>query len=497
MESNLITMLNELDAKDYDFTIKVRVIRMWRNVNKKNPKDSYSIEMIVVDEQGTRMHATCQNVIGSVVRCFDTAKKVGFHGMECKRRTMQIEDPEGNSIYVTLFDEYEEQFSKYTSENKDVTTIVIILQCSKKVLRKVITIPKGDGSDEFEEQNVFECLTPKCAQEVVSAEPRIKLGIRGGYNRLLPDEFYDLMDKKYAFKIEITDFNLKTGKQVYTIAKMTDDSSIIGELEIFFTSNEVDDYASMNAMSVDVQSQETDVVSFCGDNGTPISDLDKNPGKRPCLNEKKDTFKADNELKRSLCHIYDVDEEVSFSATKARPTGAGNVKRKSMLIDNATPIVFDKENVTTHISIPYPNHGVQFIDRNRDMRSPLSNITIDMSTFNGNRITNESDNLHCYNHSKVLSNSNTSTFTPISASSTRPSRTRKLKRNTLNIPPFPNMDLTLQEEVIDGQIIKNNFAAISKGECDIGSSSSSCLYSRVSEAWIATCSCVFVYAPRP
>ncbi|KAI3705579.1 hypothetical protein L1987_75818 [Smallanthus sonchifolius] len=529
MESNLITMLNELDAKDYDFTIKVRVIRMWRNVNKKNPKDSYSIEMIVVDEQGTRMHATCQSkwfsvfekffeqgaclkiqcptlgsnfanfkfidnphklcifnktkivkcddlfgsfygfrfthftsikdksapenetidVIGSVVRCFDTAKKVGFHGMECKRRTMQIEDPEGNSIYVTLFDEYEEQFSKYTSENKDVTTIVIILQfgrlqwfggkpyvfntykvtrlfvnddideinlfkkrCSKKVLRKVITIPKGDGSDEFEEQNVFECLTPKCAQEAVSAEPRIKLGIRvqdatgmisltlfdgeanrifrkstkeflekyleGGYNRLLPDEFYDLMDKKYAFKIEITDFNLKTGKQVYTIAKMTDDSSIIGELEIFFTSNEVDDYASMNAMSVDVQSQETDVVSFCGDNGTPISDLDKNPGKRPCLNEKKDTFKADNELKRSLCHIYDVDEEVSFSATKARPTGAGNVKRKSMLIDNATPIVFDKENVTTHISIPYPNHGVQFIDRNRDMRSPLSNITIDL-----------------------------------------------------------------------------------------------------------------------
>ncbi|KAI3687642.1 hypothetical protein L1987_81342 [Smallanthus sonchifolius] len=443
-----------------------------------------------------KLHLIHQDVIGSVVRCFDTAKKVGFHGMECKRRTMQIEDPEGNSIYVTLFDEYEEQFSKYTSENKDVTTIVIILQCSKKVLRKVITIPKGDGSDEFEEQNVFEYLTPKCAQEAVSAEPRIKLGIRvqdatgmisltlfdgeanrifrkstkeflekyleGGYNRLLPDEFYDLMDKKYAFKIEITDFNLKTGKQVYTIAKMTDDSSIIGELEIFFTSNEVDDYASMNAMSVDVQSQETDVVSFCGDNGTPISDLDKNPGKRPCLNEKKDTFKADNELKRSLCHIYDVDEEVSFSATKARPTGAGNVKRKSMLIDNATPIVFDKENVTTHISIPYPNHGVQFIDRNRDMRSPLSNITIDMSTFNGNRITNESDILHCYNHSKVLSNSNTSTFTPISASSTRPSRTRKLKRNTLNIPPFPNMDLTLQEEVIDGQIIKNNFAAISK-----------------------------------
>ncbi|KAI3821177.1 hypothetical protein L1987_08736 [Smallanthus sonchifolius] len=545
MKSNLITMLNELDAKDYDFTIKVRVIRMWRNVNKKNPKDSYSIEMIVVDEQGTRMHATCQNVIGSVVRCFDTAKKVGFHGMECKRRTMQIEDPEGNSIYVTLFDEYEEQFSKYTSENKDVTTIVIILQfgrlqwfggkpyvsntykvtrlfvnddideinlfkkrCSKKVLRKVITIPKGDGSDEFEEQNVFECLTPKCAQEAVSAEPRIKLGIRvqdatgmisltlfdgeanrifrkstkeflekyleGGYNRLLPDEFYDLMDKKYAFKIEITDFNLKTGKQVYTIAKMTDDSSIIGELEIFFTSNEVDDYASMNAMSVDVQSQETDVVSFCGDNGTPISDLDKNPGKRPCLNEKKDTFKADNELKRSLCHIYDVDEEVSFSAMKARPTGAGNVKRKSMLIDNATPIVFDKENVTTHISIPYPNHGVQFIDRNRDMRSPLSNITIDMSTFNGNRITNESDILHCYNHSKVLSNSNTSTFTPISASSTRPSRTRKLKRNTLNIPPFPNMDLTLQEEVIDGQIIKNNFAAISKDYLDHGEQSVIC-----------------------
>ncbi|KAI3797442.1 hypothetical protein L1987_32699 [Smallanthus sonchifolius] len=386
--------------------------------------------MIVVDEQDkSAPENETIDVIGSVVRCFDTAKKVGFHGMECKRRTMQIEDPEGNSIYVTLFDEYEEQFSKYTSENKDVTTIV------KSVI------------DEFEEQNVFECLTPKCAQEAVSAEPRIKLGIR-------------VQDATGMISLTLFD-----GEANRIFRKSSKEF-----LEKYL---EVDDYASMNAMSVDLQSQETDVVSFCGDNGTPISDLDKNPGKRPCLNEKKDTFKADNELKRSLCHIYDVDEEVSFSATKARPigvqgipfsnAGAGNVKRKSMLIDNATPIVFDKENVTTHISIPYPNHGVQFIDRNRDMRSPLSNITIDMSTFNGNRITNESDILHCYNHSKVPSNSNTSTLTPISASSTRPSRTRKLKRNTLNIPPFPNMDLTLQEEVIDGQIIKNNFAAISKG----------------------------------
>ncbi|KAL8267806.1 hypothetical protein R6Q59_001604 [Mikania micrantha] len=70
MAETMITMLNNLDAKVHDFTIKVRIIRLWRQPCKQNANETYSIEMIVVDEQGTRMHATCSSKWFSVYENF-------------------------------------------------------------------------------------------------------------------------------------------------------------------------------------------------------------------------------------------------------------------------------------------------------------------------------------------------------------------------------------------------------------------------------------------
>ncbi|KAL8245880.1 hypothetical protein R6Q59_007096 [Mikania micrantha] len=150
-------------------------------------------------------------------------------------------------------------------------------KCNKKVNKEVIRTKKDEGSDDFEEKKVLTCKTPKCAGEAISTTQRFKLHIQvqdptgitsftifdgeatrifkktakeilekyleGGYNKSLLDEFDDLVDKKYRFKIDITNYNLAN-------------------------------YASLNGMPADLSSQEMD-DSCTADNVTPISKLNE------------------------------------------------------------------------------------------------------------------------------------------------------------------------------------------------------------------------------
>ncbi|KAJ0825955.1 putative nucleic acid-binding protein [Helianthus annuus] len=44
-------MLRAVDAFQENFTVKVRVIRIWDHPDKRNPKDIYSMDMILIDEE--------------------------------------------------------------------------------------------------------------------------------------------------------------------------------------------------------------------------------------------------------------------------------------------------------------------------------------------------------------------------------------------------------------------------------------------------------------
>ncbi|KAJ0879381.1 putative nucleic acid-binding protein [Helianthus annuus] len=57
MELGNITYLKDLDLARRDYTVKVRVLRLWKQPMYNNPDQFYSIEMIVVDEEGTTMQA--------------------------------------------------------------------------------------------------------------------------------------------------------------------------------------------------------------------------------------------------------------------------------------------------------------------------------------------------------------------------------------------------------------------------------------------------------
>ncbi|KAL8266249.1 hypothetical protein R6Q59_003593 [Mikania micrantha] len=52
-----ITMLNHLDVSIDDYIIKVRILRKWRQSDRKIPNEDYSIEMILIDEEGNKIQA--------------------------------------------------------------------------------------------------------------------------------------------------------------------------------------------------------------------------------------------------------------------------------------------------------------------------------------------------------------------------------------------------------------------------------------------------------
>ncbi|XP_076954483.1 replication protein A 70 kDa DNA-binding subunit A-like [Bidens hawaiensis] len=58
MEPKNLIKLRELDATKTNYAIKVRVVRLWRKPNNKNPNEIWSIEMIIMDEEGTKMQAS-------------------------------------------------------------------------------------------------------------------------------------------------------------------------------------------------------------------------------------------------------------------------------------------------------------------------------------------------------------------------------------------------------------------------------------------------------
>ncbi|KAJ0492865.1 putative DNA helicase, nucleic acid-binding, P-loop containing nucleoside triphosphate hydrolase [Helianthus annuus] len=54
-----ITFLKDLHPSRLDFTIKIRVLRARNRMSFKNENEIYALEMLVVDEEGTRRQMTC------------------------------------------------------------------------------------------------------------------------------------------------------------------------------------------------------------------------------------------------------------------------------------------------------------------------------------------------------------------------------------------------------------------------------------------------------
>ncbi|XP_024964348.1 uncharacterized protein LOC112504629 [Cynara cardunculus var. scolymus] len=168
MVVNNITFLEDLDIQKDDFTVKVRIVRLWKQPVFKNSDEIYSIEMILMDEQGTKIqanflkkwvpkfrnllqegaavfiknpiiarHATKYklidntnklNVNGEIIACETMVTLSDNNGKAKRRMQVEMQDLEGIKMQVTLWDAFAQELNDYGSTNKDKGIVILVIQ---------------------------------------------------------------------------------------------------------------------------------------------------------------------------------------------------------------------------------------------------------------------------------------------------------------------------------------------------------------------------------
>ncbi|XP_024978977.1 replication protein A 70 kDa DNA-binding subunit A-like [Cynara cardunculus var. scolymus] len=230
-------------------------------------------------------------------------------------------------------------------------------RCNRKVRPTYIISDKDDDSGMKEERESFDCTTDRCRGKQTEVLPKFRISLRvqgdtgivsltlfdreankvlkntatelyekdrkSGDVDMFPNELDVLLDRRFAIKIDITDYNIKNSCFIYDISKLTDDDDILSELELKCPSQYVlispAELESENLHSTDFSSQEKlkDVVSYTGENATP-SDAHKSTADSPDSEEKLCERRLSKRVERKQLFesLYDADEEGKGSATK-------------------------------------------------------------------------------------------------------------------------------------------------------------------------------------
>ncbi|XP_024986560.1 uncharacterized protein LOC112521801 [Cynara cardunculus var. scolymus] len=412
-----IRFIQDLDIHKTDLTVKSRIIQLSNQPVFKNPDEIYSMEMILMDEHGTKIHANVLqkrvpkfrnllqegaaifiknptiprhaskyklNVIGEVVAC-ETMVTLPDNNEKPKDGRNLFR---GNKIQETLWDAFAQEFSDYVSTNKDNGIVIIVIQFAMvKIYRDCLIRESGESKssqqlsmlsrlsysyredflDRTNRANIVEISETIEAKSLiilgtvkafrkdilwfymvgrgVTARFRIPLRVQNdtgivsltlfdreanmvmnqsatrvnGDLHMFLDDLDVLLDRKFAIKIDINDYNIKNSCFIYGISKLTDDDSILNELEMRFAAQQPAESESVNLRSTGFSSQEKlkDAVSCTGENVTP-SDVDKRTAGSPESLEKLYDRRLGKGIdrKRGFEGWSDADQEGKGSTTK-------------------------------------------------------------------------------------------------------------------------------------------------------------------------------------
>ncbi|KAK9074369.1 hypothetical protein SSX86_006967 [Deinandra increscens subsp. villosa] len=157
-------------------------------------------------------------------------------------------------------------------------------------------------------------LLHKSTSEVLSNFQGERNAMNDDVDLKVPIEIQALLERKYAFKIDVSEFNIKKRYKFYTVEKVTDDRKIMKALEEKYSSDQLYLTDSVKSSSKELQSNkfgyENDVVSFTGDNETPLS-----------VNTVQSRGEGSQalDLKRNLEEVYDEDLPIT-SLAKTTPS---------------------------------------------------------------------------------------------------------------------------------------------------------------------------------
>ncbi|GJW41621.1 nucleic acid-binding, OB-fold, replication protein A, OB domain protein [Tanacetum coccineum] len=372
MDSNL-TNLSQLTPFRDDWKIKVRVIRLWKLPDFKNPLVTYSLEMVLMDEEakgqcyylsdfGVTERKAKHHVVAHKYRInfyhitkVDNCDDIGgslfgfdFRPFESVRSEVQpstvtydvigqvvscgsLDYPliEGRPVDEALGDRTKlsiliMQFAKHkiyrgcracnfgvdpkTEEYKDEESglvkkkTVIFVRTNHAVRFKIqIRVLDNTGSVSLTLfDRIANALLNKEANELVEKQ------LKDGAIDVLPEDFNDLLEKKLAFKVDITDYNLSKNKYVYGVSQICQEADVIEELEL-----------KVPTLEATVSSSLTPSLGFISPPSRLKYQWSETGDTSSLIESLKDT--GTSPIKRKLEDVIDVEELSNASSTKKKP----------------------------------------------------------------------------------------------------------------------------------------------------------------------------------
>ncbi|XP_076957175.1 uncharacterized protein LOC143632576 [Bidens hawaiensis] len=195
---------------------------------------------------------------------------------------------------------------------------------------------------------VYECKSPSCNSQGVNAGPRFRIPIciqdttgvvsltlldhdaRQLFNKAsdhfvttdveldpmhtFPKEHNIILEKRFAFIVEVSDYNIRNSYDVYGVIKLTDDEDVLNDLDKQLGQGQPNDNQSLT-----IGSTSGYVYAFV-QTVTPISiSEDVIPDRLASLDEKVNSNPiVDVKLKRKLDDTCDVHDDTGMSATKTK-----------------------------------------------------------------------------------------------------------------------------------------------------------------------------------
>ncbi|KAK9078784.1 hypothetical protein SSX86_002842 [Deinandra increscens subsp. villosa] len=225
--------------------------------------------------------------------------------------------------------------------------------CTKKVVPVYELCEEIDGISGSDQREIMKCTNRNCTANVLCFSPRfrieavvqdmsgsvsitlfdreitkiVKLPARvllekyqqGERDRAYPIELDDLLDKKLACILSVTNYNFEKNSQDYGVDRISEDPSVISELEAKLQSEQVtvkSDAYSLHSICV--------VGSFPVGETTPPSSVMASMGTmQPSKEREHIQSAAHGSVKRSLNEVYSIEASSSRSTSKPR---AGNLE---------------------------------------------------------------------------------------------------------------------------------------------------------------------------
>ncbi|CAI9288057.1 unnamed protein product [Lactuca saligna] len=333
MEIGNKVYLNNIDQIDEKSHIKVRVLKIWNFV--RNNKVC-SIEMIIMDEEGTQYQA---RVFNQNFSRFRHLLKEDESYIVIKPNMAAVT----NGFSYTGLGEAKSHFEVtklfINSDIYEINEFKNKLKCHDNfgITEKSITTLQSysssytdDFKGNFPLKTICDITEPiKGSKELlnISAYELKKIhDAAGDSDAPFPMQLNVLKNRKFGFVVDITEYNVNNYNNIYTVLRVTEDMSIVCELESKIELMSIQS-VSLNQVALEsddvVQPVQKDVISQTDESFTP-STVDKSTATSPC--------KISGDLKRNLQEIYDVDSGYDLSSTKA--------KRKSTAEE--TPLLIPK-----------------------------------------------------------------------------------------------------------------------------------------------------------